>query len=472
MTAFNLYEAYAAVYDEDLREDILSIEEDFEFIDELSDNELDQVMEEIIIEENLNINECFEMFDDLLIEARVTSSKAEAEAKKQAVAAAKERVAARKQARKTKENEEKAQRRAERVERIKGSVSRVANKIGKKLTVGVEKAKRALQGRDSASERKVRQAKIKMRDVARKGIRKAVTGEKGQTRPPAVTTGKTEKASSGDYTPPSKKTVGKEVKDAAKRAVSGAYRGAGVGRRDTASSGGISSRGGSMGSEGSRGKALPPLGKTKSGKDLSPQQRGMQTAAQNVRLAKRLGEDFEILAEMILEDLINEGYAETFEEAFTVLGSFSDYEVGEIAEGYLTEEVETVDLYDVVLEHLLEEGYADTEEAATVIMANMSEEWREEILEVTGGGKVEYKPTFRGPSGRSGERVSPQRNQDPQRRGMSSYPGHKTADKIDQLKYEKSKTSKGSKERKKLEARVGKLQSRFDRDGKEYQDYV
>ncbi len=393
MNSVNLYEAYTAVYDEDLREDILSLEEDFEFIDELSDNELDQVMEEIIVEENLNINECFGMFDNFLIEARVTSSedrpesgrsrvtssKAETEARKQAVAAAKERVAARKQARKTKEKEERSQRRTERVERIKGSISRVAKKIGKKLTVGAEKAKRALQGRDSASERKVRQAKIKMRDVARKGIRKAVTGERGQTRPPAVTAGKTEKASSGDYTPPSKKTVGKEVKDAAKRAVSGAYRGAGVGRRDTASSGGISSRGGSMGSEGSRGRALPPVGKTKSGKDLSPQQRGMQTAAQNARLAKRLGEDFEILAEMILEDLINEGYAETFEEAFTVLESFSDYEVGEIAEGYLTEERE--DHFDAILEHLVAEGYADTNNAALVIMANMSEEWRNEILE-------------------------------------------------------------------------------------------
>jgi hypothetical protein len=98
-------------------------------------------------------------------------------------------------------------------------------------------------------------------------------------------------------------------------------------------------------------------------------------------LANLNREEFELLASYILEDLINEGYAETFEEAFTVLESFSDYEVGEIAEGYLTEETETVDLYDVVLEHLLDEGYADTEEAATVIMANMSEEWREEILD-------------------------------------------------------------------------------------------
>jgi hypothetical protein len=43
---------------------------------------------------------------------------------------------------------------------------------------------------------------------------------------------------------------------------------------------------------------------------------------------------------------------------------------------------EDFDVYDIILEHLLDEGYASTEEAATVIMANMSEEWREEILEM------------------------------------------------------------------------------------------
>ena len=38
------------------------------------------------------------------------------------------------------------------------------------------------------------------------------------------------------------------------------------------------------------------------------------------------------------------------------------------------------DLYDVILEYLLDEGYADTQESALAIMANMSEEWRESIL--------------------------------------------------------------------------------------------
>ena len=42
---------------------------------------------------------------------------------------------------------------------------------------------------------------------------------------------------------------------------------------------------------------------------------------------------------------------------------------------------EQVDLYNIILSHLIDEGYADTNENALVIMANMSEEWREEILD-------------------------------------------------------------------------------------------
>jgi hypothetical protein len=42
---------------------------------------------------------------------------------------------------------------------------------------------------------------------------------------------------------------------------------------------------------------------------------------------------------------------------------------------------EQTDLYDIILSHLLDEGYADTQEQAEVIMVNMSEEWRESIGE-------------------------------------------------------------------------------------------
>jgi hypothetical protein len=37
-------------------------------------------------------------------------------------------------------------------------------------------------------------------------------------------------------------------------------------------------------------------------------------------------------------------------------------------------------IYDIILSHLLDEGYAETQEQAEVIMVNMSEEWRESII--------------------------------------------------------------------------------------------
>jgi len=42
---------------------------------------------------------------------------------------------------------------------------------------------------------------------------------------------------------------------------------------------------------------------------------------------------------------------------------------------------DSYDLYDIILSHLLDEGYAETQEQAEVIMVNMSEDWRESICE-------------------------------------------------------------------------------------------
>jgi hypothetical protein len=42
---------------------------------------------------------------------------------------------------------------------------------------------------------------------------------------------------------------------------------------------------------------------------------------------------------------------------------------------------QSVDLYDIILSHLIDEGYAETVENAESIMVNMSEDWRESIVE-------------------------------------------------------------------------------------------
>lgn len=41
---------------------------------------------------------------------------------------------------------------------------------------------------------------------------------------------------------------------------------------------------------------------------------------------------------------------------------------------------ESTESYDVVLEYLMNEGFADTEQNAITIMANMSEAWKKEIM--------------------------------------------------------------------------------------------
>ena len=72
---------------------------------------------------------------------------------------------------------------------------------------------------------------------------------------------------------------------------------------------------------------------------------------------------------------------------------------------------ESYDLYDIILSHLLDEGYADTQEQAEVIMVNMSEDWRESIVEevfdeaLTG---ERYKKAVKKPGGTAYSRmVSP-----------------------------------------------------------------
>ena len=52
---------------------------------------------------------------------------------------------------------------------------------------------------------------------------------------------------------------------------------------------------------------------------------------------------------------------------------------------------ESFDLYDIILSHLIEEGYAESVEQAEAIMVNMSEDWRESIVEeVLDEGQKKY----------------------------------------------------------------------------------
>ena len=369
MTSFNLYEAYAAVYDDNLRQELLSapVKEDFYFIDDLSDNELVQVMEEILSEGEVTLDECFDAFDEVLIEATVTSSDDRPSEGSSRVTSSSDRRSEKTAERRKKVRVGRVMQAAERAgEKIKSNVKSkseraktLAGGVASAVAGGAAEAGRKVKSGVEKVKGKLASAKEKIKGFIKSG-RKAVAG------------GLRGLASKVDP----KEATGKEVKSAAQQTISV------IDRRKAAKSKAKAYAAGGIGTKVIQGQ---PAGTFASNKSR------VQARKREERVTA--SESYETLASYILEDLINEGYAETFEEALDVLESFSDYEVGEIAENYLVEE--TVDLYDVVLEHLLDEGFADTEEAATVIMANMSEEWRDDILDEANKAETVLKLTSR-----------------------------------------------------------------------------
>ena len=399
MTSFNIYEAYAAVYDEELRNEILTVEEDFEFVDQLSDNELDQVMEEILSEGEITLTESVEIFEELITEMNPYAPAGSKGAREYA-----------KSTTKSKRSAAASERRAARVERIKGAAKRAGEAVktrasdikksavsGTKSVIGGAKAaKTKVSGKLASAKEKIKGFLGKVGSAAKAGAsaaKKEFSGEAGREasarttgrqmrraarqqasaergrdtsafEKPKAKVGTPENPRVGQPAPerkalPPSQESGRRIKAAAKAAI--AAKGSSSKGVRVAGSGGVS-----------------PLATTKKmsttyAKAASGQKRSAKKAT--------VSEEYAIITDMIAEDLINEGYALDIIEAYGMIIEMNDYEVGEIAENYLVEETETVDLYDIVLEHLLDEGFADTEESATVIMANMSEEWREEILE-------------------------------------------------------------------------------------------
>jgi len=390
-----LIEAYSAVYNEELREEMLHAEENYQVLDEFSDNELDEIVEEVILEGSFDIDECVEYIE----EAKVTFGHDT--------------------------EDPEAKRKAERIERVKGAAKRIgkaavakakekapeikaaAKKAGKVVVSKVREkapavkaaAKKAIKGILSKGKELFNRGRSALAKGLRKGSELASKAaskvEPKKAHPKAAAPEREEpKREPKPYRGEGsgrKEVVGKSVKAAAKEAIksarSTAYRGAGAGRKEAASSGGVSSKSGSIGREGSKGTALPAAGKsggsTKAGKPMNKSQRAFRNAARG------FGEAYDVIAELMLEDIIDKGLAETYEEAYEIMEGLTDYEVGEIAENFelLAEEIlseqveERDDLFDYILEYLVAEGYADTNEDALVIMANMSEEWRESIVE-------------------------------------------------------------------------------------------
>jgi len=407
----NLMEAYVSVYDEDLRQELSYIDEDLSFVDDLSDNELVQIMEEILSEEEVTLQECLDIFEgELLSEARVDMA-ARAKARRE-YAASSEKSAS--EARKRSASAQAAAEREKTAERgrvaKKHAMKRLqvaATKAGRNIQDKAQKAKTLGAGAASAVaggaaeagraiKGKLASAKEKIKGFL-KGAKKAAIKVADRI------SGKEAKRTAIKRTAFNKRK--EERAAAAKTSARNAFN-----KPSSANSGGPSSTGRLLPPAGGTTKSKPNVGRTRIGNQTKPvptrpgvriaggsgfgnpergvstpqtTKKGMKTAAGAIT---KINASYEMLTDMIAEELMFEGYASNLWEAYDIIVEMNDFDLDDIVEAFeehLVEEVEGeeyVDAYDVVLQHLLDEGYADSVESAESIMANMSEEWRSSIL--------------------------------------------------------------------------------------------
>ena len=287
-----LCEAYTAVYDEDLRDELEEMSDDFAGIENLSDEEIDAIVEETIdemLDEGYEFDEVEEIFEEVLSEAaRMDRAAARREYMRSSEAAAKE-------ARKRGAAVVRREKRAEKVAQVKGAVKSALGKAKEAVKSGVAKAKEA--GKEAkfkavdkpvaayATKRKLHPAAgmaARSKDPEkRRGLRAKVASDiKGRIKQ------KIAKAQVGAYGAARK--AGQAVSDAAGRAKQSAKN--------------LAARAG-RGAKSAVGKAA----------------RSVATGAGKV--ASRLGEDVDIF-DSTLSDLMEQGY--TMEEALKIMANPTD----------------------------------------------------------------------------------------------------------------------------------------------------
>lgn len=313
-----LMEAFNAVYDEEVREEYL--EEDYAFLDDFNDEEIEEIVEEVIydlLDEGYEVEELEDIFEEtFLTEARVDMA-ARAAARKKYMASSEKSAT---QARKAGAAVVKKEKREARKEKIKSAAKGVlsaikkgAKRVAKKVGIGAEKAKQAMQGRDRSAERSTRRAKSKMKSAAVKNIRKAVTGK--AAAPKAV----------------EKKVSRKDVTGSTGAGAAGTIR--------------SKSSGGSGGGPSSKGRALPPKGAT-SRTDAGNLRKSSQVAFALSRAAKagrkkmeKLNNSFDMF-DVVADFLISEGLADDINEAnWMMVNEVTAENIEQIVELYGLEEL-------------------------------------------------------------------------------------------------------------------------------------
>lgn len=300
---FTLSDSYKAVYDENLRD---SLYEQYEFIDELSDNDLTDVVEEVIgnlLEEGYEFEEIQdilkeELIGEILFEARVTSDAGRAGGGTKVTTGQGSRMAA-----KDRLAKRTAEKRAERVARVKSAVKS-----------GVAKAKEA--GREA----KFKAVDKKVAAYANKRNLHPAAGMAARSKDPAKRRGLRSKVAKDIASRASAKA--KEVKGrATQKAASAAVSGYAAGRAAKQAVGDAAGRAkqSAKNMAARAGRAVSDAkAKAKSGVKGLIRKAAEKVASGASKVAKRMSEEYDQY-DLVLEFLQAEGIAQSLEEAKTIM---------------------------------------------------------------------------------------------------------------------------------------------------------
>jgi uncharacterized protein YnzC (UPF0291/DUF896 family) len=355
-----LTEAYTAVYDEELRDELEEMADDFAGIEDLSDEEIDAIVEETIdemIEDGYDFDDVEEIFEEVLSEAKVTTGagygadgveprKVKSGSAKLTTGSGSRMAAA------SRLSSAKAAKRAAKVAQVKASVKTKVAQV--KAAPGQAQKAAAKKVKDVKQQAHVSAAKYASSRGLMKGAGLKTQSSKGRSE--------------------LRSAVAKDIKGRIKQKIAKAQVGAyNVARKVGQAASDVAGK--------AKQSAKNTVAKTKRGIKGAIAGAASKVASGASRLATRMSSEE---VEAWVNSLIEEGY------------DLSQYTWDDMFEIYEQNINESYDLYDIILSHLLDEGYADTQEAAEAIMVNMSEDWREDIMEKTAMAKRGLdEPTIR-----------------------------------------------------------------------------
>ena len=288
-----LYEAYSAVYDEDLRDELEEMSDEFAGIEELTDEEIDAIVEETIdemIEEGYDFDEVEEIFEEVISEAKVTFGGETRGGSAKVTTGAGSRMAAASRLSGMKEKK-----RAEKVAQVKASVKKKVAQV--KAAPG--EAKKAVQQ--------------KVKDVKRQahvGAAKYASG-RGLMRGAGL------KTQSSKGRAELRSAVAKDIKGRIKHKIAkaqvGAYsaaRQAGQAASDVAGK--------------TKQSAKYTAARTKRGVKGAIGAVASKVASGASKLASRMATEEVDVYDIVLEHLVVEGYADTLESAEAIMANMSE----------------------------------------------------------------------------------------------------------------------------------------------------